>query len=503
MVSHRPKEPGRPFSRQRITRSAALPSCSPPPVYTAPQPPMMAATSAPTRTPAPFRAPDHTLVGTGAPQAEQATATIEFPAARADRNGPSLNARRQLLTGKIVYIGAGHGWTADSGAAYSYGWFAQRGINLGMVEDYGNLDQMYIFAQDPSGTPAPPSSPPAPSASSPMRSSSTTMTPPREPTASSPTPAPGARAPENPTSPSPPTPQATTTASPAAPASAPSPPSSTTRTSPRRASTPSIRGSSTSRTTPPPQQHHVQPALPRPPRGRHHRRAREPPPRRKGWVWLGSYRFDAGTTGHVEITSEEESGDPGSVVIADGIRFGNGIGDVNRGEGISGWPREVEASRYWAVRGIGTGTGASSTIYDSVESDNTSDNVGTPPRWAANMNFVNDGAFEDRLYISFHSNAGGGRGCDGLYNDPALFPGTNTTNQEVFAETLGREVNEDIASSTPSTSPATLPGPPRPFTSFAAPTTPSVKSAPTASTTRWTPPSSRPPTTTTPVTSCT
>jgi len=71
-----------------------------------------------------------------------------------------------------------------------------------------------------------------------------------------------------------------------------------------------------------------------------------------GWVWLGTYYFAAGTNGYVEISNyapgDYDSGN--DVIIADAIRFGNGMGDVDRGFGVSGYPRDEECARYWVQR---------------------------------------------------------------------------------------------------------------------------------------------------------
>lgn len=160
----------------------------------------------------------------------------------------------------------------------------------------------------------------------------------------------------------------------------------------------------------------------------------------KGWIYLGTYYFVAGSqpNQYVEISNQSASG---TVVVADAIRFGNGMGDINRGAGISGYPREDEASRYWVQRGLATGVSAS--VYNGSGNDN-SDNVGTPPRMAAHMNVETNGSDTDRVYIGFHSNAGGGRGVLGLYNNGTLFPGTQTPNQLRLAELLGREINDDL-----------------------------------------------------------
>ena len=131
------------------------------------------------------------------------------------------------------------------------------------------------------------------------------------------------------------------------------------------------------------------------------------------------------------------------VVIADAIRFGNGMGDVDRGGGISTYPREEECSRYWVQRSLGQGQDPN--IY-------LNGNVTAPPRMAAEMNREVAGNMYKRIYIGFHSNASTGntntataRGDVGLYNDPSLStnvaPNSDTPNQRRLAEIIGTNVN--------------------------------------------------------------
>ena len=158
----------------------------------------------------------------------------------------------------------------------------------------------------------------------------------------------------------------------------------------------------------------------------------------KGWVYLGTYHFDAGTSGNVEISNQSTAG--GSVVIADAIRFGNGMGDMldgNSGVGhpsgvISGQPREDENTLMWTWRAIGEGTSPSSVVGTG--------NVSAPHLMAEHMN-NNSNAFGDSVYIGFHSNAGGGRGADGLFtNSPAL----RTPNQVALAQYVSAQINDDM-----------------------------------------------------------
>jgi hypothetical protein len=70
-----------------------------------------------------------------------------------------------------------------------------------------------------------------------------------------------------------------------------------------------------------------------------------------GWVHLGEYYFNAGSNAAngSAVISNLRSSTNGSVVIADAIRFGNGMGSVDRGSGVSGYPREEESCRYCKI----------------------------------------------------------------------------------------------------------------------------------------------------------
>lgn len=153
----------------------------------------------------------------------------------------------------------------------------------------------------------------------------------------------------------------------------------------------------------------------------------------KGWVYLGSFHFDAGTAGSVEISNQGSGGN----VIADGIRFGNGMGDIDRGSGVSGQTREDEASLYWLEAMVGQGTD-----FDDLRTiigNDTDANVGTLSRFAAHMN---NAPFGQAVYVGFHSNAGGGRGTLALHNTSS---GGATPNQFQWAQLLGQEVNDDLS----------------------------------------------------------
>jgi len=161
----------------------------------------------------------------------------------------------------------------------------------------------------------------------------------------------------------------------------------------------------------------------------------------KGWIWLGNYYLTAGTTHYVEITNASPDG---GVVIADAIRFGNGMGDVARGSaGVSGYPREEEACRYWAESELGNhAVGFSSSIWDLNGYSDSGDNVGCAARWAREMNrqSVNNDRWR-RIYLEFHSNAASGsaRGTVCLVTTTGA-----TTYQTQYATILGDTVEDDM-----------------------------------------------------------
>ncbi len=62
------------------------------------------------------------------------------------------------------------------------------------------------------------------------------------------------------------------------------------------------------------------------------------------WVYLGTFPFAEGEEGYVELTNRSES--EGFVVTADAVRFGGGMGKVERGGSTSGLPAFVEGALY-------------------------------------------------------------------------------------------------------------------------------------------------------------
>lgn len=168
----------------------------------------------------------------------------------------------------------------------------------------------------------------------------------------------------------------------------------------------------------------------------------------KGWIWLGTYRFHEGDTGFVEISNQVTDpyqADGSHVVVADAIRFGNGRGNAQREGGISNYLREDEGDAYWIASSLPFA--ADRRLYTSGRTDGNA-TVSAPPKTVAYMNRESEGLYTDRVLISFHSNASSGRarGAIGLFN---ASPRQRPDYQELLADLTARQINVDLVSSPP------------------------------------------------------
>ncbi len=328
--------------------------------------------------------------------------------------GPSSQQPQGALSGKIVFMNSGHGWTW-----FGSSWNLQRGIGNEMNEDYGNLDQLNFFAQYCFNAGATVVS------FRPLGHQTNEVVLDNDDAAvtfagawsfssnavffGSPGDVPYRFASFNPTE------TATATYTPTIPAAGYYPVYAWTLSG-------SDRGDQLYRI-----RHTGGESLIRLP---HHMVG-------NGWIYLGEYYFNAGSnsaSGAVVISNLRGSA-TGTTVIADAIRFGNGMGTVNFGGGVSDYPREEESMRYWIQHNIGQGQ--TNTLYDGT-GDDESDSWSAPPKMSAEMNRQAAGDIYDRVHISFHSNAGGGRGTVGLIT------GDPTPNQADLADITGGEVNDDL-----------------------------------------------------------
>jgi uncharacterized lipoprotein YddW (UPF0748 family) len=140
------------------------------------------------------------------------------------------------------------------------------------------------------------------------------------------------------------------------------------------------------------------------------------------WRYLGEYYFEAGIGGCVTLLNQSIAA--GRAVIADAIRFGGGLGTIEDGGVTSGRPRWEEAAKYWARY-----QGAPSEVY-------TYDVVSRPryAEWETLKGYP--GEAESAVYISWHTNAGGGTGTETYIHSTEPTPGSAELQDWVHAELI-------------------------------------------------------------------
>ena len=140
------------------------------------------------------------------------------------------------------------------------------------------------------------------------------------------------------------------------------------------------------------------------------------------WIYLGTFEFGADGKGYVALDNRTPKGykfEKGSIVTADAVRFGGGMGNIARqrknkdGEeyeaSVSGMPRSAEAARYWLQW-----AGTDPAIYSqNEEEDDYKDDFMSRGDWVAwlsggsAMNPQQKGkGIPVDLSLGFHSDAG-------------------------------------------------------------------------------------------------
>lgn len=175
------------------------------------------------------------------------------------------------------------------------------------------------------------------------------------------------------------------------------------------------------------------------------------------WVYLGTFDFDRGNNEFNRVVVTNSSSESG-VVITDAVRFGGGMGNIERGGSCSGMPRCLEGARYsaqWA--------GAPYSVYSSK---NGSDDYGDDINVRSNMtNWLAGGStyvptLEGKkvpieLSLAVHSDAGyttvndsiiGSLAiCTTSFNDGRLNSGVSRMISHDFADSLLTGLQRDIS----------------------------------------------------------
>ena len=174
------------------------------------------------------------------------------------------------------------------------------------------------------------------------------------------------------------------------------------------------------------------------------------------WVYLGTFDFDEGCSKNNCVVLNNVCSKDG-VVTADAVRFGGGMGNIRRGESVSGMPRALEGARYAAQW-----YGAPQEVYSSKEGrDDYGDDVNARALisnwWAGGSVFLPTKSglgIPIELCLGIHSDAGADRRsknivgslaiCTSYFNDGRLATGVTRNLSVSFAESLLETIHHDL-----------------------------------------------------------
>ena len=174
------------------------------------------------------------------------------------------------------------------------------------------------------------------------------------------------------------------------------------------------------------------------------------------WVYLGTFEFDKGYSEFNRITVTNQS-DKNGVVTTDAVRFGGGMGNIKRGNSISGLPRAIEGARYYAQW-----AGMPYSVYSGKQgTDDYADDINV----RSNMtNYVGGGSpfiptydglhVPIELSLAVHSDAGFSKDGEGLigtlsicttnFNEGKLDAGISRLASRDFSDALLTNVTREL-----------------------------------------------------------
>lgn len=174
------------------------------------------------------------------------------------------------------------------------------------------------------------------------------------------------------------------------------------------------------------------------------------------WVYLGTFEFDKGCSEYNRVVVTNYTSKRGTVTT-DAVRFGGGMGNIQRGGQTSLLPRSLEGARYTAQW-----FGAPYSVYSSKGGkDDYSDDINSRPlmaNWLAGGSVyvptLDGKCVPIELSLAVHSDAGYSQNgkdfvgslsiCTTNFNNGFLNAGIPRVASKVFAQTLLDEIEKDL-----------------------------------------------------------
>ncbi len=165
------------------------------------------------------------------------------------------------------------------------------------------------------------------------------------------------------------------------------------------------------------------------------------------WLYLGTFEFDKGSNMEGRVVLSNQS-DFRGIVTADGVRFGGGVGQTERGTaGTSGLPRYLEAARYYAQW-----AGIPDTL---VNTENGANDYNDDLRVRSNMlNYLSRGSVFNpgrdgqhvpfELALALHSDAGA-RTDGSIYGALSISTTQDGNGSMSYPTGLSRQASSDFA----------------------------------------------------------
>lgn len=163
------------------------------------------------------------------------------------------------------------------------------------------------------------------------------------------------------------------------------------------------------------------------------------------WVYLGTFEFDKGYSEFNRVTLTNQSNQSG-VVTTDAVRFGGGMGNIRRGETVSGLPRAIEGARYYAQW-----AGMPYSVYSGrMGTDDYADDINVRSNMtnylAGGSPFVPDTTglrVPIELSLAVHSDAGIAKEENGIIGTLSIF--TSNFNEGKLNTGISRLASRDFA----------------------------------------------------------
>jgi hypothetical protein len=163
------------------------------------------------------------------------------------------------------------------------------------------------------------------------------------------------------------------------------------------------------------------------------------------WVYLGTFDFDAGYSEFNRVTVSNQSSEKG-IVTTDAIRFGGGMGNIERDGQTSQLPRALEGARYWAQW-----AGMPYTVYSSKGGTNDyADDINvrslTTNRLGGGscyMPTIEGLKVPIELSLAFHSDAGYAKDGEGLIGSLSIC--TTNHHEGKLNAGISRMASRDLA----------------------------------------------------------